>query len=332
MSWGEVRAARASHEASLFGRANVVGVAVGQKVIRGQGTDEPCVVVYVERKRPEGELRRRDVVPKVLAGVRTDVVETGRFVARELLSPTAVDRTERIRPAPGGVSIAHHRVTAGTLGVVAIQDGLPVILSNNHVLANENDARPGDAILQPGPADGGRPDDEIARLEDFVPIIFNQRNLGAFGRFVERLLGPLLALLGLQLKRLPEGRANIVDAAIAAPVAEDLVDPQILDIGSVGGTAEAEVGMDVRKSGRTTGLTSGRITGLDAVVEVDYQSRTAVFRRQIVSDLLSRGGDSGSLVVDDRNRAVGLLFAGGATTTLLNPIGDVLRALKLILR
>ena len=332
MSWGEVRAARTAHEASLFSRANVVGVAVGQKVIHGHGTDEPCVVVYVERKRPEAELRRRDIVPKVLTGVRTDVVETGRFAARELVNRAAVDRTERIRPAPGGVSIAHERVTAGTLGVLATRDGHTVILSNNHVLANENDARPGDAILQPGPADGGRPIDEIARLEDFVPIAFNQRNLGAFGRFLERLLGPLLALLGLQLKRLPKETLNIVDAAIAAPLSEDLIDPRILEIGLVGGISDPVVGMGARKSGRTTGLTSGRITGLDAVVEVDYGNRSAVFRQQIVCDLLSRGGDSGSLVVDGENRAIGLLFAGGATTTLVNPIDDVVRALKLTLR
>jgi len=50
-----------------------------------------------------------------------------------------------------------------------------------------------------------------------------------------------------------------------------------------------------------------------------------------VSDILSRGGDSGSLVVDDRNRSVGLLFAGGDTTTLINPIGAVLQFLDLSL-
>jgi len=54
-----------------------------------------------------------------------------------------------------------------------------------------------------------------------------------------------------------------------------------------------------------------------------------VFRRQVVSDLLSKGGDSGSLIVDDSNRAVGLLFAGSAVTTLLNPIDAVLRQMEL---
>ncbi len=71
------------------------------------------------------------------------------------------------------------------------------------------------------------------------------------------------------------------------------------------------------------------MSALDAVVEVDYGGRTAVFRQQIVSDLPSRGGDSGSLVVDPANRAVGLLFAGGVATTLMNPIEAVLSALGL---
>ena len=80
-----------------------------------------------------------------------------------------------------------------------------------------------------------------------------------------------------------------------------------------------------------TSTTEGRISALDAVVEVDYGGKTAIFRQQIVSDILSRGGDSGSLVVDERNRSVGLLFAGGETTTLINPIGAVLHFLDLSL-
>src|SRR5439155_6156408 len=84
--------------------------------------------------------------------------------------------------------------------------------------------------------------------------------------------------------------------------------------------------------GRTTGLTDGHVTAIDAVVEVDYGGgKTAMFRGQIVSDLLSKGGDSGSLIVDDRRRAVGLLFAGGPTTTLINPIGAVMQALEIVI-
>ncbi len=325
-----VRAARAAYEEELLGRENVVGVAVGRKVVAGRETDEPCVVVYVDHKETEAELRRRDRVPKTLDGVRTDVVATGAFRALPLLETLAVSHTSRVRPAPGGVSIAHEKVTAGTLGVVAHRtSGEPVILSNNHVLANGNDARVGDAILQPGPYDGGGPKDAIAKLADFVPIGFREQELDTLGRWLERTLGRLLEPVGLGLRRLPSGKTNLVDAAIAAPLSADLVAPDVLEIGPVSGTVPATLGLAVRKSGRTTGLTRGKVTGLEATVEVDYGGKTAEFRGQIVSDILSRGGDSGSLIVDGANRAVGLLFAGGTTTPILNPIDAVIAALGL---
>ncbi len=326
------RAAKAAYEAELFERANVVGVAVGRKVIHGQETPETCVVVFVDHKQAEDELRPRDLVPRTLDGVRTDVVETGRFQALSLLETLEVSHTARVRPAPGGVSIAHERVTAGTLGILAHRaSGEAVILSNNHVLANSNEAAKGDRILQPGPYDGGRPQDAIAELADFVAIAFSEQELGGLGRTLERILRSFLAPIGLDVRRLPSGKTNLVDAAVARPLSPGLVAPDILEIGRATGTVEASLGMRVTKSGRTTGLTRGRVTALDASVEVDYGGKTARFRSQIVSDILSRGGDSGSLVVDESNHAVGLLFAGGTTTTIMNPIGAVVEALGLTL-
>ena len=327
----DVRAAKAANEAAIFARANVVGVAIGNKSIRGRETDERCIVVFVEAKRPEAELRRWDVVPKAFGGIRTDIVETGRFHALEMAQAVDLGRTRRIRPVPGGVSIGHIQITAGTLGVLARRNGRPVILSNNHVLANQNAGRVGDSILQPGPADGGRLQDTIARLADFVPIQFKDKEPGPVARFLARLFAPLLHAAGWGLKRLPSGASNLVDAAVAEPIETRLVTPEILGIGRVRGTKEPEIGMPVRKSGRTTGVTQGRITAIDAVVEVDYGGPTAIFREQIVSDLLSNGGDSGSLVVDDARHAIGLLFAGGATTTLINPIAAVANALNVVI-
>ena len=328
----DVRAAKVAHEAAIFARANVVGVAVGNKMIHGQDTNERCIVVFVERKRPEEELRHHDVVPKEIDGVLTDVVESGRFTAIPLVQSMDGNRTHRMRPALGGVSIGHYRITAGTLGVLVRRQGRPAILSNNHVLANENAGQIGDPILQPGPVDGGRLQDAIARLTDFVPIRFNQRAMGPVAQFLERAVAPLLGAFGLSLKRLPSGQDNLVDAAVAEPIDASLVASDILDIGRVSGTTDATIGLAVRKSGRTTALTAGHVTAVDAVVEVDYGGgRTAIFRGQIVSDMLSKGGDSGSLVVDDRSRAVGLLFAGGPTTTLINPIGAIMQFLDIVI-
>jgi hypothetical protein len=332
MAWDGIRAAKSVYEAALLARANVVGVGVGRKIVGGRETDEPCIVVFVERKIPATDLRRRDLVPGELEGIRTDVVESGRFVALSMAETTLVERTARMRPAPGGVSIGHVRITAGTLGVLARRvRGGPVILSNNHVLANANRAARGDPILQPGPADGGRLEDTIAKLADFVPIRFIDPEPRGFSALVERGFGSILRRFGLGLRRLPAKASNVIDAAIAEPVGEGLISPSILGIGPVDGTAPPAIGLRVRKSGRTTGFTRGKITAIDASLEVDYVGRSAMFRRQLVGDIASRGGDSGSLILDESNQAVGLLFAGGLNTTVFNPIDAVLEALDITL-
>ncbi len=246
MAFEGVRAAKAAYEDDLLERRHVVGVAVGRKVVGGRETDETCVVVFVDRKEDAARLAERDRVPRSLDGVRTDVVETGRIRALPVLETLAVSHTARVRPAPGGVSIAHEKVTAGTLGVLAHRlDGEAVILSNNHVLANSNEARRGDRVLQPGPYDGGTAKDAIAELADFVPIQFSERELGTLGRLLEGALRPFLAPMGLAVRRLPSGKTNVVDAAIARPLARELVAPDVLEIGPVAGTAEAALGMRV---------------------------------------------------------------------------------------
>ena len=95
--------------------------------------------------------------------------------------------------------------------------------------------------------------------------------------------------------------------------------------------------MPVKKYGRTTGLTKGRVYALNATVDVAYDEegeKVARFVGQIIitPGSFSAGGDSGSLIVADgkgRNKAddrkpVGLLFAGSSLYTVANPIGPVL--------
>ncbi len=86
--------------------------------------------------------------------------------------------------------------------------------------------------------------------------------------------------------------------------------------------------MNVRKSGRTTSLTSGRILVLNVTVDVDYGNGSARFEDQIVTSPMSQPGDSGSvLVAGEALKAVGLLFAGSDQVTLHNPIEHVQEAL-----
>jgi hypothetical protein len=132
----------------LLSRANVVATGVGFKVEGGQRTETPSIICSVDKRVPASSLSPKDLVPRELDGVPTDVIETGRIRALQL--PTG-----RFRPAPGGVSIGHREITAGTLGCWVHRSGQWMMLSNNHVLANSNDAEIGDPILQPGPFDSG---------------------------------------------------------------------------------------------------------------------------------------------------------------------------------
>lgn len=125
--------------------------------------------------------------------------------------------------------------------------------------------------------------------------------------------------------------ANEVDAAVAKPIDGGIISGEIIDIGVITGTKLAAINMQVRKSGRTSGTTTGIIEMLDATVDVGYGgSLVATFENQIVANYMSSPGDSGSLVVDGtKPLAVGLLFAGSDTSTIINPIDRVLDLLNI---
>jgi hypothetical protein len=229
-------------------------------------------------------------------------------------------------------------ITAGTLGCV-VRDratNTRLILSNNHVLANSNNAAVGDAILQPGTADGGRqPADTIALLERFCPIEFGTQPggcslAGAYAGVGNAIASVLGSHHRLATSRVDTQATNLADAAVARPINDGDVLDDILGIGTVQGTLIATLSMPLRKSGRTTGLTTGEVTLLNATVDVNFGSgRTARFENQIVTGPMSQGGDSGSLVVHGmEHKAVGLLFAGSDQTTVLNPIQAVLDCLQ----
>jgi hypothetical protein len=120
---------------------------------------------------------------------------------------------------------------------------------------------------------------------------------------------------------------NTVDCAIARPLSDDLVNPDILNIGIPTGVGIATLGTQVQKSGRTTGLTTDQITQIDVTVSVDYGGKLATFTNQLMAGGMSQGGDSGSAVLDMNKQVVGLLFAGSTNTTIINPIQFVLDAL-----
>ena len=327
MSLEEVRRTKAAYADVLLRKKNVVGCGVGYKEIGGERSDDLAVVVSVVEKEPKERLPPHDLVPERLDRVPTDVRQTGRF--RALQGPTG-----RWRPAPGGVSCGHIDITTGTLGCLVQREGRVYILSNNHVLANSNQGAQGDPILQPGPHDGGTLEDRIASLETFVEITFGTANptcpvatsLATLCSMLAKVVGSHHRFSAFQ----EEAEANLVDAAIARPLSDDVVERQILGIGEPQGVAEGTLGLLVRKSGRTTGLTSDEIQQVDATVKVQYaMGRVATFTDQLVAGAMSAGGDSGSAVLDESNRVIGLLFAGSESTTVFNRIQNVLEALNL---
>jgi hypothetical protein len=277
-------------------RDGVVGTAIGV-----DGSGHAVLKVYLAAPGVTA-------FPQFVAGVQVVPEVTGRFTALPAEGGAAVDPTGSFpRPVPIGVSTGHGRVTAGTLGARVSSAGRTFALSNNHVYAANNVGKQGDNLLQPGVVDGGRdPDDVIGTLHDYEPIHFC---------------------------RLGSCKMNRIDAAIALTTTDD-VDFHTPE-GGYGvprmSPVEAKLGQTVQKYGRTTGHTEGRISGINATIDVGYRDGTARFTDQIVISGrgFSAGGDSGSLIVTkgtllaDR-RPVGLLFAGTATSTLANPIGLVL--------
>ncbi len=245
------------------------------------------------------------------AAGEVDVAYVGPVSKFQLPSPSL---REFVRPLQIGCSVGHRDVTAGTLGVfVRLIDGTVGILSNNHVLANENEALPGDAIVQPGPSDGGQLDTRI----------------GAFDRSVT------LDVYGTNLM---DAAVGVIDNGI------EYLARVLPDVGSLSGVGVLSYIEDepVEKIGRTTGHTSGVVTAFELDdLAVNFRIGKLMFNDQLEiqgndSAPFSSPGDSGSLIFDAARDGIGLLFAGseeggrsGQGVTYANPLYRIMDALNL---
>ncbi|GBF32823.1 hypothetical protein DCCM_1019 [Desulfocucumis palustris] len=318
---------------TLLNKKNVIGVGVGYKQVGMERSKKPALIVFVEKKEDAEALPKDHLIPADVEGAVTDVIEIGPVRLLDI-------RTEKARPAKPGMSIGHYKITAGTFGAVVrdLKTGEKLILSNNHILANAtngSDGRSqiGDAIYQPGVFDGGKESDRIATLYKFIPL---QRQSGeskcpvaagiaGVGNALIRLVRPNYRMKLVKFYNTP----NIIDAALARPVDPGLVEDDILEIGRVEGLKTVTIEDRVNKSGRSSGLSSGEVTALGVTLQVQLNDEEfGLFSDQVVCDMRSQGGDSGSLVLDDSRRAVGLLFAGSDNFTVFNHINNVLSALE----
>jgi hypothetical protein len=293
---------------------NIQGVGIGLGEPGGPGVPgSPTLAIFVMEKRSIDQVRSVVVESfgvQAAGDVPLTVHESGIIDAQT--------HRFRIRPAPGGVSVGHFKITAGTIGCLCVGRSAPrnsrlMILSNNHVLANCNDAVFGDCIVQPGPYDGGRcPADQIAILERFVPVVFgggtNYVDCATGWCWPDRVRRELIYLSG--------------GAAYFFRISHQPAYPQL--------------GWLVGKSGRTTQLTAGRIVAINWSGWVGYGAHgraffTGQFVVQGTNGNFSEPGDSGSSVWtwDAYRRPVGLLFAGGGGFTICNPMPWVVSALDI---
>ncbi|HEV2523546.1 MAG TPA: hypothetical protein VGU44_00245, partial [Gammaproteobacteria bacterium] len=236
-----------------------------------------------------------------LEHVSADDTATSHFTTRlkNFFNFNKFRNRQHTRPVNPGISVGHESVSAGTIGAILTdQNGTHHILSNNHVLADTNQGKKGDKIIQPGSSDGGK--EEVAKLEYFVPIVMQCSN---------------------NIK-------NKVDVAIAALNEQSKLNCVVPNIGEVIGINTAHIGMKVEKSGRTTGYTQGNVEAIDADLTVHYKGgQKALFSNQIKTSLMSSPGDSGSLLTSKSNNgsteAVGLMFAGSRKNSFANHYSDV---------
>ncbi|MDH3674955.1 MAG: S1 family peptidase [Anaerolineae bacterium] len=289
-------ALREAVRAHLFDR-NVGLIDFGQPKHGDQiAENELAIRVHVRRKlsgpalEAAVETGQTRPIPPSIAGFPTDVPEgiyrPQQWGARRIGwgRPSAVNpRMVHANPLRGGLSISdEYHYTAGTLGglVVDRATGAEMILSNWHVLVAGWGARAGQRIYQPGRLDGGTSLNTVATLtRDAMSV-----NL---------------------------------DAAVATLNNNCRLINDQLDLGSVSGVGPAELGMRVIKSGRTSGITSGRVTAIEGVAKIPYGYVERIIRHVVTIEPhlnfedVSAAGDSGAWWLDPlTGRAIGLHFAG----------------------
>jgi hypothetical protein len=208
--------------------------------------------------------------------------------------------------------IAAGFMIVGTLGCfVQLSNGDRAILSNNHVVAGENDGKVGDTILQPGSA---TPATASATLTDFVRLQPSPPGASiAAGNVIFNDVDAGVATINPGLQH-TQGYLS----------ARSAVAPR--------GVAVASINDTVHKVGRTTGLTFGRVTQVGVVLPDAYKPGQCWLRQTIAIEGLngttfSDHGDSGSAIVRDDGMVVGLLFAGNGIQTYACAIDNVLNQL-----
>jgi len=293
--------ARKSLEQELLPLAGAGFVGIAHSEAEGE------VIVFVE----DEQTKQR--VPRSFNGyaVRTEV--TGKIQAlstqvAEPLASVSPERRDEVSPLVGGISLSAwvpDVYYSGTLGMVTYDDK---ILSNAHVIAIEPDTDNflalGTDIIQPGSGDGGRLGAQVGELESYIPIDFNP-----------------------EAENYADAAIGSIDGGVDASYGE-----QFGEGGNywVEGWTQVSLGDTVRKSGRTTGVTTGQVINTNISVLVEYGGHPTRFVDQIAvaqdNWSFAGPGDSGS-AVDKGGEFVGLVFAGSPTYSFISKAEHIIDGL-----
>lgn len=293
----------------LLSLENVNGVGLGYKYINDFDTNEPCIHVLVDKKLNPSHISTNNLIPKDYMGIKTDVISTGEI---QFLSSSKLPNI--IRPLEGGYGLSSiptgvkkGSVNSGTLGCIVTKfiDNKKryFILSNNHILTNFNKTPIGSKIIQPSAGDDGNLHDVVAYLSSFIP---------------------------LKKENFFYTPSNYVDCAIAE-IDKSLVTDKIALVGKIRGISTTALNLKVKKVGKVTGLTTGKVITMGVTTSIKTnKNKYVVFKKQIRALMEASKGDSGAVVLNDFNQIVGLLFAGTSSnnTSVFNNIDLVLKALE----
>lgn len=306
----EIIAIKERVEAQFLNAPGVTAVDVGYKEVGGERTGQIAIRVHVAAKTDAIPDDQR--VPAEIEGVLTDVLERRyelQVLTQQLVDAAPLADTTHYATLQGGISMGPSRVVngsifAGTLGAIVIDNATSqhAALTNFHVACVDSTFTIGDRMVQPSSIDTG-----VVPTDEFGSLVRETLSADVDGAVIS----------------IDSGRSSQC---------------QIADIGVVRGTTAATLGMAVRKRGRTTLLTHGTVDGLSTSVNIDYgdgigvktlTNQVSIAADTVTNPLFSDHGDSGSVIVNDSDFVVGLLFAGAGTSTLANPIASVLSELNI---
>lgn len=307
------RGARLLHEkhASWWKQRNVVGLAVGRKIKAGR-RGALALVVFVRRKLAPERVLPKYYLPSAVDGsqigirgsIPVDVQKVGKGRAEALISAN--------RPAHPGFGVGNRVGGSGTIGCVvqSRSTSQQVGLTCAHVLAPVSTASPGDRVLVPSLADA-RASHVVAR----API-----------GVVDKLLPPDFS---------DSAVASNVDVATFLPTNPAGLDSRIAIVGKTPSSvlSSVSVGLPVQKVGASSELTTGEVKFVHMVFWLAYPTPagdevTAGFEDVIGVSHFSSPGDSGSLVISDDGKAVGVVLGSTPEFTICLPIQRALDALQ----